>query len=387
MNEIKAIIFDLDGTLIDSMYVWRKIDIDFLAERGLKVPPDYEQAIKTMHFETAAEYTIARFGFKETPQEIMSIWLNMALNEYAHNVRLKDNAEELLKRLKTLSVKIGIATSSKPILAEPVLKNNGVYDCFDMICYTSEVGLDKRHPDLYLPRSWEILWNKGKRYNSEWFRFIYNHRNELIKQNGEKVQTFIIQVLFHQIYPYMIFERVYDKDFISEVEQKVRDLNFNSLSWEQLLAMCNILHLRQEKKYGEMLDLWGKIVPNLPNETLKIKYDVTLGRLQDMSEAEKKQAIAYLEGRMKGMGQSLLAKYRHIVTELSDYQGILFETDGLQKALAKARKENNLQCSMSCSYPYRSLRVFPEFAKPHHQSFRFQIQPVLSMELVPGTSY
>lgn len=150
MNEIKAIIFDLDGTLIDSMYVWHKIDIDFFAERGLKVPPDYEQAIKTMHFETAAEYTIARFGFKETPQEIMSIWLNMALNEYAHNVRLKDNAEELLKRLKTLSVKIGIATSSKPILAEPVLKNNGVYDCFDMICYTSEVGLDKRHPDIYL---------------------------------------------------------------------------------------------------------------------------------------------------------------------------------------------------------------------------------------------
>lgn len=150
MNEIKAIIFDLDGTLIDSMYVWHKIDIDFLAERGLKVPPDYEQAIKTMQFETAAEYTIGRFGFKETPQEIMSIWLNMALNEYAHNVRLKDNAEELLKRLKTLSVKIGIATSSKPILAEPVLKNNGVYDCFDMICYTSEVGLDKRHPDIYL---------------------------------------------------------------------------------------------------------------------------------------------------------------------------------------------------------------------------------------------
>ena len=150
MNEIKAIIFDLDGTLIDSMYVWHKIDIDFLAERGLKVPPDYEQAIKTMHFETAAEYTIARFGFKETPQEIMSIWLNMALNEYAHNVRLKDNVEELLKRLKTLSVKIGIATSSKPILAEPVLKNNGVYDCFDIICYTSEVGLDKRHPDIYL---------------------------------------------------------------------------------------------------------------------------------------------------------------------------------------------------------------------------------------------
>lgn len=150
MNEIKAVIFDLDGTLIDSMYVWRKIDVDFLAERGLEVPTDYEQAIKTMHFETAAEYTIARFGFKESPREIMSIWLNMALNEYAHNVRLKNNAKEFLQRLRTLDIKIGIATSSKPVLAEHVLKNNGIYDYFDTICCTSEVGMDKRHPDIYL---------------------------------------------------------------------------------------------------------------------------------------------------------------------------------------------------------------------------------------------
>jgi thiol-disulfide isomerase/thioredoxin len=213
----------------------------------------------------------------------------------------------------------------------------------------------------------------------------------LIKQNGEKVQTFIIQVLFHQIYPYMIFERVYDKDFISEVEQKVRDLNFNSLSWEQLLAMCNILHLRQEKKYGEMLDLWGKIVPNLPNETLKIKYDVTLGRLQDMSEAEKKQAIAYLEGRMKGMGQSLLAKYRHIVTELSDYQGILFETDGLQKALAKARKENKavfVDCYTSWCGPCKmmSSKVFPDkqagdFFNPRFISLKIDMEKGEGKEL------
>ena len=49
---------------------------------------------------------------------------------------------------------------------------------------------------LYLPQSWEILWNKGKRYDSEWFRFIYDHRNELVEKNGEKVLNFIVQVLF-----------------------------------------------------------------------------------------------------------------------------------------------------------------------------------------------
>ena len=58
----KLVIFDLDGTLIDSMYVWRKIDVDFLAERGLEVPPDYEQAIKTMHFETTEKQMVHLYG-------------------------------------------------------------------------------------------------------------------------------------------------------------------------------------------------------------------------------------------------------------------------------------------------------------------------------------
>lgn len=150
MNEIKAVIFDLDGTLIDSMYVWHKIDIDFLSERGFEVPEDYSQAIKTMHFETAAEYTISRFKLSESVEQIVSIWLDMAVDEYSHNVRLKDGAEELLQRLKQLGIKMGIATSSKPILAEPVLKNNGIYTYFDALCCTSQVGKDKRHPDIYL---------------------------------------------------------------------------------------------------------------------------------------------------------------------------------------------------------------------------------------------
>lgn len=150
MNEIKAVIFDLDGTLVDSTYVWNKIDIDFLAKRGFEVPADYSQAIKTMHFETAAEYTISRFHLSESVDEIVKIWLDMAVNEYTHNVKLKDGAKELLKRLKILDTKIGIATSSKPLLTEPVLKNNGIYDYFDTICCTSQVGKDKRHPDIYL---------------------------------------------------------------------------------------------------------------------------------------------------------------------------------------------------------------------------------------------
>ncbi len=150
MSDIKAAIFDLDGTLVDSMYVWHKVDVDFLSERGFEVPDDYSKAIKTMHFETAAEYTIARFNLNETVEDIVSVWLNMAVNEYAYNVRLKVGAKEFIEKLKADGLQLGIATSSKPFLAEPVLKNNGIYDYFNTICCTSEVGRDKRHPDIYL---------------------------------------------------------------------------------------------------------------------------------------------------------------------------------------------------------------------------------------------
>lgn len=150
MSEIKAAIFDLDGTLVDSMYVWHRVDVDFLSQRGFEVPDDYSKAIKTMHFETAAEYTIARFKLNETVEEIVSVWLNMALNEYTYNVRLKSGAKELLEKLSNEGLRLGIATSSKPFLAEPVLKNNGIYNYFDTICCTSQVGKDKRHPDIYL---------------------------------------------------------------------------------------------------------------------------------------------------------------------------------------------------------------------------------------------
>ena len=65
------------------------------------------------------------------------------------------------------------------------------------------------------------------------------------------------------------------------------------------------------------------------------------------------------------MGQSLLAKYRHIVTELSDYQGILFETDGLQKSFGKGRKENKavfcrLLYQLVWSCKMMSSKVFPD---------------------------
>lgn len=82
-------IFDLDGTLLDSMGVWRKIDEDFLGKRGFIVPDDYLVAITSKNFDAAAEYTKERFNLPESEEEIIKEWFDMAIEAYTNEVKLK----------------------------------------------------------------------------------------------------------------------------------------------------------------------------------------------------------------------------------------------------------------------------------------------------------
>ncbi|MGN1457077.1 MAG: HAD family hydrolase [Acutalibacteraceae bacterium] len=150
MSDIKAAIFDLDGTLIDSMYVWEKVDHDFLTQRGIPVTQEYIDNVRCMFFETAAKYTIETYHLSESVEQIVQIWLNMARHEYEFNVKLKQGVYQYLEFLKSKNIKIGIATSSNPYLTEPVLEHNGISGFFDTICYTSQVGKSKEFPDIYL---------------------------------------------------------------------------------------------------------------------------------------------------------------------------------------------------------------------------------------------
>ncbi|MGN0471139.1 MAG: HAD family hydrolase [Acutalibacteraceae bacterium] len=150
MSDIKAAIFDLDGTLIDSMYVWEKVDHDFLTERGIPVTQEYIDNVRCMFFETAAKYTIETYNLSESIEQIVQIWLNMARHEYEFNVKLKQGVFQYLEFLKSRNIKIGIATSSNPYLTKPVLEHNGISRFFDTICYTSQVGKGKEFPDIYL---------------------------------------------------------------------------------------------------------------------------------------------------------------------------------------------------------------------------------------------
>lgn len=146
----KAAIFDMDGTLIDSMGVWQQIDRQFLHRRGFDLPQDYMEAVKVLDYAKAADYTVKRFGLNESPQDIMDEWHAMAVDAYSHHILLKPGAKELLQSMLSHGLKVGLATASAKGLYQPVLKSNRVYDCFHAFCTTSEAGKGKGHPEVYL---------------------------------------------------------------------------------------------------------------------------------------------------------------------------------------------------------------------------------------------
>lgn len=158
-NHGKAAIFDLDGTLLDSMGVWDQVDIDFLAKRGIEVPADYMGKVAAMQFRQIAEYTIARFGLPDTPEALMQEWDDMARVAYSTVVEAKPHAVEYLSYLKRSGAKLAVATSLPPALREPAMKHVGIFDYFDQIVSVDDANnVGKDRPDVFLLAAGRLAW-------------------------------------------------------------------------------------------------------------------------------------------------------------------------------------------------------------------------------------
>jgi HAD superfamily hydrolase (TIGR01509 family) len=150
LNNIKGAIFDMDGTIIDSMWVWYAINRDYLDKRNLSMPTDLKEKIETMTFKESALYFKDRFQIEDSVETIMDEWNEMAKSSYSNGVTLKPGVYEYLTKLKEKDIKIGLATSNYSKLVDLALSQNNIKHFFDAITTTEEVEREKSFPDIYL---------------------------------------------------------------------------------------------------------------------------------------------------------------------------------------------------------------------------------------------
>lgn len=146
----KAVIFDLDGTLVDSMGVWKEIDIEYLGAYGFEVPELLQRDIEGMSFTETAVYFKNRFSIKESVEEIKQTWQRMAMDKYSYEVKLKPGVEKFLPFLREQGIKMAVASSNDRQLIEAALVNRGLREYFDCIITACEVQKGKPAPDVYL---------------------------------------------------------------------------------------------------------------------------------------------------------------------------------------------------------------------------------------------
>lgn len=147
---VKAVIFDLDGTLVDSMWMWKQIDIEFLGRYGLECPEDLQDIIEGMSFSETAVYFKERFSIPMELDEMKDCWNRMAHEKYAHEVFFKPGAQKFLKDLKEAGITAGIATSNSIELVSAVYDALSMKDYIQVITTGCEVEKGKPAPDVFL---------------------------------------------------------------------------------------------------------------------------------------------------------------------------------------------------------------------------------------------
>ncbi|MDP8201352.1 MAG: HAD family phosphatase [Candidatus Tenebribacter burtonii] len=159
----KAVIFDLDGTLIDSMGIWIKIDKEYLEIRNIPVPDNLFKDVKTGNsFTEICQYFKDKFDLPESIETIGAEWTDMVEEHYKTDIKLKPGAIELIEFLHVNTVKMGIGTSNSKYLAETVLQANNVLQYFESIVAGCEEIKGKPYPDIFLNSAEELRIDPAK---------------------------------------------------------------------------------------------------------------------------------------------------------------------------------------------------------------------------------
>lgn len=147
--KIKGAVFDFDGTLVDSMWIWDDIGAEYLKTKGITPEADLRTITLSMSLEESAEYFCDYYKVGLTPEKICEEINAMLNNYYTEKLELKEGAKELLSELKSKGIKMCIATATNKELVKKCAERNGIWEYFDGIITCPEVNSSKSEPYIF----------------------------------------------------------------------------------------------------------------------------------------------------------------------------------------------------------------------------------------------
>ncbi|MDD2396808.1 MAG: HAD family phosphatase [Tissierellia bacterium] len=150
MKKLKYKIFDLDGTLLDSMAAWRNLGKDYLLQKGINPPDNLNEIIAAMSMIESAAYFQKAFKIELSAEEIIKEIKMLIENKYKYEFKLKPYVKEYLQKLKDENSVMCIVTATPLKLAKAALERNEIIDYFSFVISCDEVGVGKNNPDIFI---------------------------------------------------------------------------------------------------------------------------------------------------------------------------------------------------------------------------------------------
>lgn len=147
--KITGAIFDFDGTLFDSMHIWKNVKTEFFEHIGITFTDDDKEAFKGLYLRETLILAMDRFNIASSFEELSQMFFKYIGNRYLNEAEPKNDIIEFLEKLRKNNVKMSIATATGEIAVQMALEKYNMSHYFESVYSVYTVGASKQEPTVY----------------------------------------------------------------------------------------------------------------------------------------------------------------------------------------------------------------------------------------------